>query len=47
MNLTWEGLKDRKSWEEAGIALPSRQPEITAEEGRKNPKILLKDVSGG
>ncbi len=38
MNLTWEGLKDRKSWEEAGIALPSRQPEITAEEGRKNPK---------
>ena len=38
MNLTWEGLKDRKSWDEAGIALPSRQPEKTAEAGRKNPK---------
>ena len=38
MNLTWEGLKERKAWEEAGIALPSRQPEKTAEEGRKNPK---------
>jgi fructuronate reductase len=40
MNLTWEGLKDRKAWEEAGIALPAYQPEKAAEEGNKNPAWL-------
>ena len=35
--LTWEGLKNRQAWEQAGIALPSYDAEAVAEKTKKAP----------
>lgn len=37
MKLTWEGLKNRQAWEQAGIALPSYDAEAVAEKTKKAP----------
>ena len=37
MKLTWEGLKNRQEWEQAGIALPSYDAEAVAEKTKKAP----------
>ena len=37
MKLTYEGLKDRASWEAAGVVLPSYDPAELAERTRKDP----------
>lgn len=37
MKLTYEGIKDREAWENAGIALPDYDPEETASRTRENP----------
>lgn len=37
MELTYRGLKDRKKWEKAGIALPSYDPREVAERTKKSP----------
>ncbi len=37
MRLTYEGLKDKASWNKAGITLPSYNVEEVAERTRKNP----------
>ncbi len=37
MRLTYEGLKDAESWHNAGIDLPTYDPEKIAENTRKNP----------
>ena len=37
MKLTYEGIKDRASWEAAGVVLPSYDPAELAERTRKDP----------
>ena len=37
MRLTLEGIRDRKAWEDLGIALPSYDVEKTAQETKKAP----------
>ena len=37
MKLTLEGLKDRQSWEKAGITLPSYDAAAVAEATRRDP----------
>lgn len=37
MKLTWEGLKNRQEWQQAGIALPSYDGEAAAEKTKKSP----------
>lgn len=37
MKLTWEGLKNRQEWEQAGIVLPSYDAEAVAEKTKKAP----------
>ncbi len=37
MKLTYEGIRDRKSWEQAGIELPTYDVEAVSEKARKDP----------
>ena len=37
MKVTWEGLKNRQEWEQAGIALPPYDAEAVAEKTKKAP----------
>lgn len=37
MELTWKGLRERRDWERAKIALPGYDPDKIAGGTRKNP----------